>query len=160
MPHAISDRGGLLVVENAADYQSVRAALRDHDRHLRLIPPGVMFDGRPAPERFGYRVYRWAGGDVPPEFICFWGNDRGDPYPLSHGLVEMVKMLDRNTRAAYVSDAVHNEQLRQERLRQVDRDNEALQSEYVAMEGRSPVLHRGQSLRRARDKQRAKGKKV
>lgn len=153
-------RDGVLVAEAAADHASVAKALREWDNSLRLIPPGVMFDGAPAPERFGYRVYRWAGGDREPEFICFWGDEHNHPYPLSHGLVERVKQLDKNTRAKYVSDAVANELLLQERQKQLAADNEALKSDYLPMEGRSPMLHRSQSLRRARDKQRARGKKV
>lgn len=153
-----SDRGGLLVAEHGADAVSVERALKDHDRSLLLIPPGVQFADRP--QRNGWRVYRKAGGDRPPEFLCFWGDDHANPYPLSHGLVDLVKQMDRNTRARYLDDIAANAIRQAEIDKRVERDNEALKDDYLPMEGRSPVLHRGQGLRRSRDKRRARGEKV
>lgn len=148
-----SERGGLLVAEHGADAVSVERALKDHDRDLLLIPPGVQFADMP--QRGGWRVYRKAGGDRPPEFICFWGTDHGDPYPLSHGIVDKVKELDRNSRAKAVDDAVANAMRDAEIAKKVAADNEALNSDYVPLQGRSPALHRGQDLRRSRDKTRS-----
>lgn len=153
-----SGRGGLLVAEYGADYASVQAALKDHDPALRLIPPGVEVADRPGRE--GWRVYRYAGGDRPIEFLCFWGSEHGDPYPLSHGLVDLMKQMDRNTRSRYLDDVAANAIRKAEIDKQYERDSEALRDDYLPLQGRSPMLHRGQSLRRARDKRRARGEKI
>jgi hypothetical protein len=84
----------------------------------------------------------------------------GDPYPLSSGLVEKVKEMDRNSRARHLDDVAANAIRQAEIDRKLERDSEALRSDYLPLEGRSPVLHRGESLRRARDKRRARGEKV
>lgn len=150
---------GLVFPESGVDEAAIRRALRDHDDQLRLIPPGVDMAGRPQPERVGYRVARLTGGDRPLEFLCFWGNDMGDPYPLSHAIVDMVKQLDRNTGSAYMDDVVRNELARQVKEKDWARDTEALADDWAFKHGR-PVLPRGQSLRRARDKRRARGENV
>src|SRR4051812_14679348 len=108
------------------DETAVRRALIDHDSDLRLIPPGVMLDGQPNAERVGYRVARYRGGDRPLEFLCFWGNDQGDPYPLSHGLVELVQSLDRGGRGGYKTAEQRNLEAREQQQRRYDETSEAL----------------------------------
>lgn len=150
---------GLVLPSQGSDEAAVRRALKEHDPELVLLPPGVDVAGRPAPERVGYRVYRRSGGDRPLDFVCFWGNDQFDPYPLSSSLIDRVKELDRNTASLHLDELARDEIRRQEIAATSARDQEALAADWATPHGR-PVLHRSQSLRLARDKQRAKGKKV
>jgi hypothetical protein len=147
---------GLLLPTQGMDEAAVRRALTEHDPELVLLPPGVDVYGRPWPERQGYRVYRKVGGDKPIEFICFWGNDQFEPYPLSSALVDKVKELDRNTRSRQLDEYVREEQRRQEIEKQEQRDQEALASDWDRKHG-VPVPHRGPALARGRRAMRREG---
>lgn len=138
---------GLLVAENGSgDERAVARALRDYDPDLRLVPQGV------AGGRMAYKVYRYCGSERPAEFICFWGNERGEPYPLSHRLLDKVRSLDKNQRGSedYRSEDELNEQAKAARERQAEEDAQALLDDWKTREGRSALLPRGPSLARAR----------
>ena len=90
--------------------------------------------------------------------MCVWQSDRGEPYPLSSALLDLVDRLDRNSRGAYQGEDELDLERQAEIARQLERDNEALADDWIPRHGR-PVLHRSQSLRMARDKRRAKGEK-
>jgi hypothetical protein len=141
---------GLLVAENAsADERAVARALRDHDPDLRLVPQSRVGD------RIGYSVYRYAGSDRPAEFLLFWGNTAsGEPYPLSSRLLDEVKRLDRNSRGAgdYVDVDERNARAKAELREHADKQGEELFDDWRKREGRSALLPRGVSLRRARSK--------
>jgi hypothetical protein len=146
---------GLVVAEHASDEASVARALRDHDSDLRLV--------RQLSESLGalvWKVYRYAGSERPAEFVCAWTDRSGTPLPLSHRLVDMVKGLDRNSRAPVADADTLNARRKERAEKEVQRHNQDLIDDHLPRVGRSPVLHRSQSLRMARDKQRAKGRKV
>lgn len=139
---------GLLVAHDApSDERAVARALRDYDPDLRLVPQGA--DGR----NIAYKVYRYAGSDRPAEFICFWGDAAtGEAYPLSSGLLEKVKALDKNSRTRYVSPEEENALAAEARRRKADEDVEAIFDDWKRREGRSAMLPRGTSLARARSR--------
>ena len=131
------------------------------ERELKKRDPLLSLQGWPS-QTHGcilWKVVRYAGPDRPPDTVCVWQSERGEPYPLSSGILDLVDRLDRNTRSAYVGEDELNARLERSRAAQVNRDNEALVDDWVFKHGR-PVLPRSQSLRMARDKQRARGKKV
>jgi hypothetical protein len=145
---------GLWVPESAyaADERAVARALRDYDDELRLVP-------QPTEDGLAYQVRRFRGGDRPSEFLFFWIDDRGDPLPLSMNILEFVKQHDKNTQSRYL-DEVALDALKKERENaHWEAETQAMADDWVPKHGR-PVLHRSTSLRMARDKQRAKGKKV
>lgn len=139
---------GLLLAETATDYQSVYAALRDHDRHLRLVPQGVDRNGRPI-----YKVLYDLGPDVPAQTLLVWMDERlEESLPLSHRIVDEVKRLDRNLRGDVISEDEHNRRLIEDRQRRAQEDLEGVGLEEAARTRRSPALHRGVHLRRSRHK--------
>lgn len=146
---------GLTVAEHGAGEAAVARELRTYDPDLRLIR-GI----DPATETWFYKVYRYAGSERPAEFLFAWMDAKGQPLPLSMRLLEKVREQDRNTRAAAVNEDIANELNRQRLDAMAERDAEDAVAEWLPREKRSAVLHRGQHLRMARDKQRAKGRKV
>ena len=140
-----------LWLPQGADEKYVARALREYDPALRLIP-GLPRAGIP------YKVYAYRG-DQPAVFICAW-EENGKALPLSTRLLEMVKQQDRTTRSP-APDADVLEARRRERLA---KDEDAMAQDLIddwrGREGRSAMLPRSQSLRRARDKARARGEKV
>lgn len=139
---------GLYVAETATDYQSVSAALRDHDPNLRLVPQGVDRNGRPI-----YKVLYALGPERPAETVLVWMDDRlEEAFPLSHRIVDEVKRLDRNGRADRVSEDEHNRRLRDEAHERLHDELLGVGFEEAARTRRSPVLHRGVHLRRSRHK--------
>lgn len=139
---------GLLVAHDApSDERAVARQLRDYDPDLRLVPQG--FVGR----QIAYKVYRYAGSERPAEFLCFWGDAAtGEPYPLSSGLLEKVKSLDKNSRAEYVSVEEEEARRKERSQREAQQDMEDAADDWRRNEGRSAVLPRSQSLRRARSR--------
>lgn len=138
---------GLLVAEQAADFQSVQRSLREHDRDLRLVPQPLP-DGRPC-----YRVYKWRGDDRPAVCVLSWMDDRlENPLPLSHRIVEQVKMLDRSTRGGQTDEDEHNNALRARVEKELEDRMAETADELARRSRRSPSLHRGQHLRRSRHK--------
>src|SRR4051795_9638587 len=74
----VTDSG--LILRESGDGSAVARALREHDPELSLQV-----------DQFGlWRVY------ARDTFVCAW-EDADGPLPLSMGLVEKVKQLDRNT---------------------------------------------------------------
>ena len=144
---------GLVLAEHGMDGQAL-------ERELRKRDPLLSLQGWPSAEHgcIVWRVVRETPAGSP-ETVLVWQSDRGEPYPLSSGLLDLVDRLDRNSRAVYASEDELEQQRRRARDRQVARDNDALADDWNPRHGR-PVLPRSQSLRMARDKQRARGKKV
>jgi hypothetical protein len=140
-------RGGLYVAEQAVDFQSVAAALREHDPELRLVPQHDPDWGTVV-----YKVFRYAGDNRPADFVCGWWDREMRPLPLSHRLVDEVKLLDRRTSSRQPDEDEHNERLKQERLDRWSEDMETLADELAKRSRTSPALHRGQHLRRSRHK--------
>lgn len=144
---------GLILSEQGMDGAAIGRALRKRDPLLSL-------QGWPSNTHgcIIWKVVRYAGPDRPPDTVCVWQSDRGEPYPLSSGILDLVDQLDKNTRSTYASEDERNAQLEAERRKATERANEAIRDDTTFKHGR-PVLPRSQSLRMARDKRRARGEK-
>ena len=138
-------RNGLYVAERSADYLSVQTALRQHDPDLRLVPQPDDDHGC-----LVWKVYRYAGGDRPAEFVCGWWDEHLTPLPLSHRLVDKVKQLDRNTPGRRPDPDEHNERLKAANNARMDEAVDTALEEARQRHGRLPCFHRGVHLRRAR----------
>jgi hypothetical protein len=148
---------GLVIASQGADEAACRAALKQHDPDLCLVPQDSDAFGRRI-----YKVYRRVNAERS-EFVCFWGNPNTlEPYPLSvTGLLEMVKSLDRNGRGDRTASLAELERrAAEERYKDGRRDLDAIVDEFAdRINGRkSSPLPRSQSLRRARDRVRARTK--
>lgn len=144
---------GLVLTEYGMDHAAI-------ERELRKRDPLLSLQGWPS-QTLGvvlWKVVRDCGSERPPETVCVWQSDRGEPFPLSSGLLNMVDRLDRNTPARVLSDDELNDRHRRELGRQRERDNEALRGDHLFPHGHA-VLPRSQSLRMSRDKRRARGEK-
>lgn len=137
---------GLVLAQASQDEAAVARALKQHDSELRLVPQESDVLGKRC-----YKVYRYAGSERPAEFILAWMKD-GEALPLSMGLVDAVKALDRNSRAPYQDEDELNAAMRERRDKQTADDIEAIRSDWATREGRSAVLPRSVSLRQARSR--------
>lgn len=139
--------GGLVVAEHGQDEAAAARTLREYDPELRLVRQ--YDDVRRTPV---WKVYSYRGPDQPAVFLLAWTDDRGVPLPLSSRLLDKVKELDRNSRAAHVDEDVLNARKREREARQLEQDMQDLADDWRTREGRSAVLHRGVHLRRSRSK--------
>lgn len=145
---------GLVRAEHGADEAAVAAALKQHDADLRLIRG---FD--PDRQCWVWKVYRYYGPERDAEFLLTWRDEStGEPRPLSMNLLDEVQRHDKNLRGDLVDSAVHNEKLKAERRADYLSEAEEIVKEFgPKMDGKKlPVIHRSQSLRRSRDKERAR----
>lgn len=145
---------GLILTESGMDQAAI-------ERQLQKRDPLLTLQGWPSPTlgTILWKVVRYGGPDRPPDTVCVWQSDRGEPYPLSSGLLDLVDRLDRNTRGDYKNEDQRNDEFARERQKNLDRDNEAIRDDTTFRHGR-PVLPRSQSLRMARDKRRNRGEKA
>lgn len=146
-------RNGLVVATESADEAAV-------DRELKQLDQGLFLAREVDRRREAYvwRVFHWAGDDHPARWCCDWRDDYGRPLPLSMNLVEKVKdiegrraKLENIERAnAAIGERVDAEmqEVAEEAARDVARHSTA---------GHAALLPRSQSLRRARERHRAKG---
>jgi hypothetical protein len=143
---------GLVLATQGVDEATAAAALREYDRDLRLVPQDSDALGRRV-----YKVYRYVGSERDAEFVCFWGDELGNPFPLSvTGLLEMVRRLDRNTRGTAIDPDVHNARLVAQRRKEANDELDAIEQEYRArVDGKklSP-LPRSRNLHLARNRVR------
>ena len=147
---------GLLVAENRASREAVAAALRDHDRDLRLVPSVDNEHGKVL-----WKVYSYRGSETPAVFVLAWMDDHRVPLPLSMSLVDRVKQSDRNSRAPRVSEDDLNRQLIEQRRNEQSQIATDVRDDMAPrLTGRTrTILPRSQSLRMSRDKRRARGEK-
>jgi hypothetical protein len=147
---------GLLLAEEGADAASISRALRQMDPELILQP-----DFSQSLQQTVWKVYRYQG-DRPPVFVMAFVNERGDPYPLSSRILDMVRGLDKNSRWETPDPDVLNAAAEVERQKVRDRIYEDLADDVATVGGRghAGMLPRSQSLRMARDKARARGLKI
>ena len=151
--HSQTD-SGLSVLSQGADEAAVSRALRQHDNDLRLVPQDSDAYGSRV-----YKVYRYCGPDRPAEFLFLWGDDYGNPYPLSMAVVERVKQFDKNARgnAEYVDPDEHNRRMKERIQRGYDADVDTIKSEELRRGTKSYVFHRSPALAVARRRGRRKG---
>lgn len=131
---------GLYVVEQASDVRAVEASLAE-------IDPALFLSWEIEGDRKVYRVL-YDRGDQTPAEIARW------PYPLSSGLVELVKSL----RPREGPDLERAQRANEQKAERETRDFEETVDEIAKDVGkrisgkRSAVLHRGQHLRLARSR--------
>lgn len=134
---------GLIVREEAADHASVARALREHDDQLRLVPQAVG-------DELVWTVLRFEGGDRPATIVCKWFDyERGEALPLSHRLVERVKMLDRNTRGRVADEDAANRRLIEKRTAEFEEHVDDIARDGLKGMKRHPAFHRGIHLRKS-----------
>ena len=150
-------QNGLVLACEGSDEAACAAALRQYDPDLRLVPQDSDAYGRRI-----YKVYRYQGSEQPAVFVCGWWDEYGNPYEgLSvTGLLDMVQRLDRNTRGQVLDSDTKNAELVERRRREANAALDEIAREFRGrLEGtRSSPLPRSESLRRARDKVRARTK--
>ena len=136
---------GLLLARQGVEGAAVAKALREHDPCLVLQPKFS--------EQLGtyWTVYSTQFGGWTE--VCAWvDHERKQAKPLTMGLVDRVKELDRNGRGDVVesdeANAKHREALREEAQRRL----EDLAEDWVPREKRRAVLPRGVHLRQARSR--------
>jgi hypothetical protein len=145
---------GLHVLTQGADEAAVYRALRDYDNDLRLVPQDSDAYGQRV-----YKVYRYAGSDRPAEFLFMWGDDLGNPFPLSMQLVERARHFDKNSRNRdYVDPDEHNRRLKEQRHKDADADAETIKDEMLKRHGRSPAFRRSPAFAASRREARRKGR--
>lgn len=144
---------GLVVAHQGADFAAVQAALRQHDRDLRLVPQGIGRNGKTL-----YNVYRWYGPDRRAEFILAWMDENMNALPLSSALIDEVQRHDKNCRGTIIGADEHNRRLIEQTRKDGREETREIAREYgERIDGkRNTILPRSQSLRRARDKLRNK----
>ena len=148
-----SFRNGLHVVEDNTTFAAVDAALYAVDQQLFLT--WEVEDGAKL-----YRVL-FDRGDNPPAEIARWVNERGQPLPLSHGLVELVKSLrPRDGVVDFHAAQRANEAREAEKIADFDAEVDEIVADMgPRAEGKKrAVLHRGQHLRMARSRSGHHGK--
>jgi len=135
---------GLYVVEQAADFRAIDAELGRIDSRLFLSWEL---------ER-GKKLYRvlYERGDLPPLTLCDWRDERGEPLPLSSGLIERVKSQRPRGGPEFPDYARLNEERAEKERVEL---GEAMQDIAADIEPRIagrrlPLFHRGIHLRRAR----------
>lgn len=157
---SVSDIGGLAVMFNPADEKTVTRALSRLDDRL-FLDPEVETVGPNAPYVYLTVKYHLGSGH-PPSTVLEWRNPDGTPKPLSLALVEQVKRQEGAMATAFSEAMIANELKRQKAIQDVGEGAyEIARSGGKSAAGvKSVNLPRSQSLRMARDKQRARGEKI
>ena len=142
---------------NPADEATVTRALRRLDDRLFLDP-----EVEPLGPYVYLTVKYHLGSGHPPSTVLEWRNPDGTPKPLSMGIVEQVKRQEGAMATAFHDAMVANELKRQKAAEAVGEAayDIAYSGGRSAAGTRSVNLARGQSLRRSRDKRRARGEKI
>lgn len=158
MPITVADVGGLAVAFHQATTQQIQRELAALDSAL-FLDPELEPNGPYGP--YIYMVVKQhVGTAVPPVPVLEW-RDRSGPWPLSMALVEHVKRREGRGDGALQAALLANDRIRA-RARETTGEQafEVAQDAKKAAGKQSAVLPRSQSLRRSRDRARARGKKV
>jgi hypothetical protein len=148
--------GALAVVEDPRSAAEVNADLRRIDPRL-FCEQQVTLAGDVV-----WCVVVAVGGDIPPVTIHEWRDEQKRPLPLSSGIVREVQRMERDGGKLAAEVIKHNRDLIDSRRQTADTAYREIQDDMMPrMKGtRSAALHRGQHLRRSRDKHRADGEKL
>lgn len=148
--------GGLYVAEETWDERRV-------GRELRTLDPLLFLDKEfdTSTGRVFYTV-KFHRGDRPPDLILDWRDGDDTPLPLTSGLLlEIRRMMERGPLdPAEIRRS--NERARERQRRESESDYRTVAEEWEKFDSavRSGLLPRGTGLRMARDKQRARGRKL
>lgn len=144
---------GLVVAEQGGDGAAIERNLRQLDPELRLVPGGIVN------ERVLWTVRAYQGPDRPSVLVLVWQDADGVPLPLSSRLLDEVQRHARGGRGDVKDADTLNRERQAREDKRAEAESEALTGDWLMKNGR-PMLHRSQSLRRARDKRRARGEKI
>ncbi len=133
-------------------------------RELKMIDPRLFLERQVTLEdQAVWCVVVDVGSDSPPITILEWRDSEGHPiHELSGGIVGRMQMMDRN--GAKLTDRVIKQNA--DRIEAKRRETQqhwadiGTDFERLMSPGHSAVLHRGQHLRRSRDKLRSQGWKI
>lgn len=150
--------GSLYVVEHAREKDEIQAALRKIDPRI-FLEKQVTFE-----QEAVWCVVVEVGGDQPPMTIMEYRDEEtGKPIPdLGWRVVERVQKMDRDG-GRLAAKVIRQNKERIDRARADARahwEEIGKDFEQRMKPTRSAVLHRGQHLRRSRDKRRARGENV
>ena len=149
--------GALTIIESPKSHNEVLRALKSIDQRL-FLERQVTIDDQAV-----WCVVVDLGTDEPPITILEWRDSDDHPiHELSSGIVDRVARMDRDPKALFARVQAINEK------RRITKRQEA-QAQWADMgadfgrrisPGHSALLHRGQHLRRSRDRQRNMGRNV
>lgn len=149
--------GSLYVVEEARDKNEILQELKRIDRRL-FLEKQITFD-----QESVWCVVVDVGGDQPPITILEYRDENGKPIPdLGWRIIEKMQRMERDGQML-AAKVIRDNQRRIDRAREDARRHwEDLGREFEERMSptRSAVLHRGQYLRRSRDKRRNRGEKI
>lgn len=149
--------GALYVVESGREKAEIDAALKAVDDRL-FVEKQITLANESV-----WCVVVDVGGDQPPMTVLEFRDDKGVPInELSWDIVERMKRMDRDGKHL-AARVIRQNRDRIEGARKLAREQwEDIGGEFEKRmdPGYSAVLHRGQHLRRSRDKRRARGEKV
>lgn len=148
--------GALSVVETVRDRDFVQRELRKIDDRL-FVEKQLTYTGEAV-----WCVVVSVGGDVPPLTLLEHRDPSGRPLELSGSLIDRAARMERD--GARLSAKVIRQnaaRLEDGRKRMVEQlTNLGEDGDRFMNAGHSALLHRGQHLRRSRDKRRAQGDKI
>lgn len=149
-----STDSGIVYPAEGMDGARIRAALKEHDRNLDLT--------QYADPHWNCWVYKvvYAVSPERQEVLFAWRDPNGRPLPLSSGLIDKVKLLDKNTSVAAPDPDVKNEELKEKREQDWADTREDLTKSYLRESKYTTILPRSRNLYLARARARARGKNV
>jgi hypothetical protein len=109
----VTDSG--LILREREDGLAVARALREYDRDLSLVVDS-------------HGLWRVYAGDV---FVCDWSDADGSPLPLTMGLLDKIKLLDKNTSSKAPDPDELNARQQAATQAQKARDLEAIEAEFL-----------------------------
>jgi hypothetical protein len=151
-------RGGLLVAEETAAPASIREA-------LKKIHPDLIL-GQEVDSAWSEWVWKvlFRNGDRPAIWLFDWRENledpRSRPRPLSFGIVDHAASLQRGSRRPVIDPLQANDKLAERLANASELEALEIAAEVRARHRRRSPVHRSQGLRRARDRQRARGENV
>lgn len=147
---------GLAVLEKTADERGVQRELQTLDRRLFLDRE---YDS--ARGLFFYTV-KVSNGDRPPDLVLDWRDPDDRPRQLSSGVANEVRRMIAQGPVDIRELARRNEQAKERRRVEARAAYTEVAREFERKDNpaHSPVLQRGQHLRRARERARSRGQRL
>lgn len=142
---------GLIVTQYGGDHASLERELKRRYRDLSLVGEFS--------KAHGCIIWKVKLNlpDRPWETVYTWMSERGEPYPLSSGILDGFDRHDKNSRHRHVDEDEINANLKREIAKQGARDAEAIVDDNTFKHGR-PVLPRTPGLVASRRRNRREGK--
>jgi hypothetical protein len=137
---------------------------RQIQRELQAIDPDLFLDKEfdSAHSVVFYCVKVHLGSASPPELVLDWRDSDDRPRQLSSGILSEVRRIMSQGPVSLDEIVRRNAEVTARKRSDVDYGYEEIARDFVKRESAAhgPVLHRGAHLRRSRDAERARGRKV